>query len=161
MRDEEVYRLNGEVLRGELNIVLLPGIETLRLEPVPDETPKESLLNKGLTSLYRVISSLSAQNTPESAINWKNTKLLHYLHYALLPSSFTCMVGLLYPTYSHETVSYSTLQFAHRIRKIHQTPTPHRVMNKGVVMKYLKEQLKNAEMDLQQKEVGAVMGCYV
>lgn len=154
VRDDQIYRSNGEVLRGELNIILLPGIETLRLDEKPATIPKETaILNKGITSLYRVISSLSAQTTPESLINWRNTKLLHYLHHALLPSSFTCVVGLLYPTLSHESVSYSTLLFSHRIRKIHQTPTPYRVLNKGVVVKYLKEQLKSAEEDLQQKEV--------
>lgn len=154
-RDEEMYRMNGEILRGELNIVLLPGIETLGLEVSSTETPKEAmLLSKGITSLYRVISSLSSHHVQETAINWKNSKVLQYLHHAVLPSSFTCLVSLLYPTVSHESISYSTLLFAHRMRKILQNPTPCRSMNKGVVVKYLKDKLKSLEEALEEKDVG-------
>lgn len=146
--------MNGEVLQGELNMVLLPGIETLGLEVPSNETPKETIqLSKGITSLYRVISSLSSHSIQESLINWKNSKLLQYLHQAVLPSSFTCLVSLVFPTVSHESVSYTTLLFSHRLRKILQSPIPCRTMNKGVVMSYLKERLRSMEEDLQLKEV--------
>lgn len=154
MRDENAYKMNGEVLQGELNIVLLPGIETLGLEVPAKETPKETIqLSKGITSLYRVISSLSSHSIQESLVNWRNSKLLQYLHQAVLPSSFTCLVSMLFPTVSHESVSYTTLLFSHRLRKIVQSPVPCRALNRGVVMAYLKEKLRSMEEDLQCKEV--------
>ena len=43
--DEEEYQKSGELLKGELNLVLLPGIETVCLTPPPStENNKELLL---------------------------------------------------------------------------------------------------------------------
>ena len=153
VRDEEQYRIDGEIIRGELNILLLPGMETVGLDVSTDISRESQILSKGITSLYRVISSLSMNGTHEQMINWHNCKLLQYVHHALLPSSFTCLVSLIHPTASRESISYNTLLFSHRMRKIAQNPIPCKIMNKGVVVKYLKERVREMERLLKEKDV--------
>ena len=155
IRDEEEYQKSGELLKGELNLVLLPGIETVCLTPPPStENNKELLLlTRGITSVYRTISSLSTHHYQESSINWKNSRLLHLLHDAIQPTSFTSLICLIFPTIHHRETSYTTLSFAHRLHKIQQTPVPCHVIDKDIVMEYLMRQLQSVENTLQEREV--------
>lgn len=145
-RDDQLYRANGEVLLGELNLVLLPGIETLNLEPTSSGVSKEaSQLGRGITSFYRSVSSLSQNQFSEDQINWRLTKLLHFLHHAMLPTSFTVLLAFLNPLRSHRSLALQTLALAHRIRKIAQTPAPCRIHNQSVVSSFLRDKVKAAE----------------
>ena len=147
-RDDQVYHMNGEILTGELNFVLLPGIETLNLQPTSEGLSKESSqLGRGITSFYRSISSLSRNTTQENKINWRLTKLLHFLHPSILPTSFTVLLTLINPLRSHYSLTLQSLALAHRIRKIVQRPAPCRIMNKAVVVSYLRERLKEVQAE--------------
>ena len=154
IRDEEEYQKSGELLKGELNLVLLPGIETVCLTPSTTENNKEQLLlTRGITSVYRTVSSLSTHHYQESSINWKNSRLLHFLHDAIQPTSFTSLICLIFPTIHHRETSYTTLSFAHRLHKIQQVPVPCHVIDKDIVMEYLMRQLQSVENTLQEREV--------
>ena len=145
-RDDQLYRANGEVLLGELDFILLPGIETLNLEPTSSGVSKEaSQLGRGITSFYRSVSSLSQNQFSEDKINWRLTKLLHFLQHAMLPTSFTVLLAFLNPLRSHRSLALQTLALAHRIRKIAQTPAPCRIYNQSVVSSFLRDKVKAAE----------------
>lgn len=145
-RDDQLYRANGEVLLGELDFILLPGIETLNLEPTSSGVSKEaSQLGRGMTSFYRSVSSLSQNQFSEDRINWRLTKLLHFLRHAMLPTSFTVLLAFLNPLRSHRSLALQTLALAHRIRKIAQTPAPCRIHNQSVVSSFLRDKVKAAE----------------
>lgn len=145
-RDDQLYRANGEVLLGELDFILLPGIETLNLEPTSSGVSKEaSQLGRGMTSFYRSVSSLSQNQFSEDKINWRLTKLLHFLRHAMLPTSFTVLLAFLNPLRSHRSLALQTLALAHRIRKIAQTPAPCRIHNQSVVSSFLRDKVKAAE----------------
>ena len=145
-RDDQLYRANGEVLLGELDFILLPGIETLNLEPTSSGASKEaSQLGRGMTSFYRSVSSLSQNQFSEDKINWRLTKLLHFLRHAMLPTSFTVLLAFLNPLRSHRSLALQTLALAHRIRKIAQTPAPCRIHNQSVVSSFLRDKVKAAE----------------
>ena len=145
-RDDQLYRANGEVLLGELDFILLPGIETLNLEPTSSGVSKEaSQLGRGITSFYRSVSSLSQNQFSEDKINWRLTKLLHFLRHAMLPTSFTVLLAFLNPLRSHRSLALQTLALAHRIRKIAQTPAPCRIHNQSVVSSFLRDRVKAAE----------------
>ena len=152
-RDDDVYRRSGEIHQGELNFILLPGIETLNLSPSTEPPNKEKTqLSKGITTLYRVITSLSLNRVTDSSVNWHITKLLHYMQGALLPTSSTTIISLINPLRSHQQASLSSLALCHRVRKIHQTPKPWKIQNKTVVISYLKEQLKKSEERVKENE---------
>ena len=152
-RDDDVYRRSGEIHQGELNFILLPGIETLNLSPSTEPPNKErTQLSKGITTLYRVITSLSLNRVTDSSVNWHITKLLHYMQGALLPTSSTTIISLINPLRSHQQASLSSLALCHRVRKIHQTPKPWKIQNKTVVISYLKEQLKKSEERVKENE---------
>ena len=151
VRDEQLYQSNGEVWLGELDLVLLPGIETLNLEPTSSGVSKEaSQLGRGITSFYRSVSTLSQNQISEDHINWRLTKLLHFLRPAMLPTSFTVLLAVLNPLRSHRSLALQTLALAHRIRKIAQAPSPCRIHNQSVVASYLRGQVKAAEEAKQE-----------
>ena len=151
VRDDQLYHMNGEVLLGELNLILLPGIETLNLEPTSSGVSKEaSQLGRGLTSFYRSVSFLSQNQYSEDQINWRLTKLLHILRRAMLPTSFTILLAFLNPLRSHRSLALQTLALAHRIRKIAQTPAPCRIQNKAVVSSYLRSKVKAVEEENEE-----------
>ena len=138
-RDDDVYRRSGEIHQGELNFILLPGIETLNLSPSTEPPNKEKTqLSKGITTLYRVLTSLSLRRVTDSSVNWHITKLLHYMQGALLPTSSTTIISLINPLRSHQQAALSSLALCHRVRKIRQTPQPWKIQTKTVVISYLK-----------------------
>lgn len=101
--DDSIYRLNGEVLNGELNFVILPGVETLRIEPTSTQfSPRENQLSRGFTAFYRVVTSLSKDMIHMESVNWNYAKLTHFLRPALLPTSHTVVLSLVNPYRSHE-----------------------------------------------------------
>ena len=91
--DESLYRQNGETLSGELNFVILPGMETLQLEPTtPPPSARMTQLSRGLTSFYRVVTTLARCRVSSEAVNWRYAKLTHYLRPALASGSLTVCV---------------------------------------------------------------------
>ena len=92
--DDAIYRQNGEILNGELDFVLLPG--TLPL------SPREIQLSRGVTSFYRVVTSLARARVDAETINWNYSKLTHFLHPALETSSHTLAIAAVDPLRSHE-----------------------------------------------------------
>ena len=103
--DDSVYRMNGEVLNGELNFVLLPGMETLHLEPTSTQfSPRENQLSRGFTAFYRVVTSLSQDNNHADTVNWNYTKLTHFLRPALQSTSHTVVLSVVDPSHDHEVM---------------------------------------------------------
>lgn len=101
--DDAIYRQNGEILNGELDFVLLPGTETLQLEPTTlPLSPREIQLSRGVTSFYRVVTSLARSRVDAETINWNYSKLTHFLHPALETSSHTLAIAAVDPLRSHE-----------------------------------------------------------
>ena len=149
-RDDNVYRRTGEIHQGELHFVFLPGIETLTLSPAAEVPKEQQLLSKGISTLYRVVTSLSQGRATPATINWHVSKLLHYLQGALLPTACTAVVSLINPLRSHQRASLASLAFCHRVRKLPQSPKPWKTQNKGVVMAYLKEQWKRSEQRVKE-----------
>ena len=149
-RDDNVYRRTGEIHQGELHFIFLPGIETLTLSPAAEVPKEQQLLSKGISTLYRVVTSLSQGRATPATINWHVSKLLHYLQGALLPTACTAVVSLINPLRSHQRASLASLAFCHRVRKLPQSPKPWKTQNKGVVMAYLKEQWKRSEQRVKE-----------
>lgn len=90
LADDALYRQNGEILNGELAFVLLPGMETLQLEPTTlPPSPRAVQLSRGLTSFYRVVTSLARARVAAETVNWSYAKLTHFLHPALEAGSHT------------------------------------------------------------------------
>ena len=103
--DDSIYRMNGEVLNGELNFVLLPGMETLHLEPTSSQiSPRENQLSRGFTAFYRVVTSLSQNRDHGDSVNWNYTKLTHFLRPALESTSRTIVLSVIDPSHNHEVM---------------------------------------------------------
>lgn len=123
-------------------------METLLLDPttIPVE-PRTAQLALGLTTVYRVITSLALHQATPPSINWHKAALLRMLRPAFLASSLTrCLVFLL-PWRSHRTASLRSLTLAHRARKLLQTPTARLYLNKAVVLRFLQHRVAALEAD--------------
>ncbi|EAR90493.1 kinesin motor catalytic domain protein (macronuclear) [Tetrahymena thermophila SB210] len=128
-RSHSIFRMNLDIyntqkqgknpqqplLKGSLNLVDLAGSERINQSNVAGERLKETQnINKSLTSLAAVITSLAKKETFTA---FRNSKLTYYLHEYLGGKSKTLMMVNISPAPSSFYPTLTTLRFADQAKQ--------------------------------------------
>ncbi|KAJ4900651.1 Kinesin-4 [Raphanus sativus] len=141
---------SGAILHGSMHLVDLAGSERVDKSEVTGDRLKEAQhINKSLSALGDVISSLSQKN---SHVPYRNSKLTQLLQDSLGGSAKTLMFVHVSPEAETVGESISTLKFAERVASVELGAA--RVNKDNSEVKELKEQIANLKMALARKDNG-------
>uniref|UniRef100_M4D0D1 Kinesin-like protein n=1 Tax=Brassica campestris TaxID=3711 RepID=M4D0D1_BRACM len=141
---------SGAILHGSMHLVDLAGSERVGKSEVTGDRLKEAThLNKSLSALRDVISSLSQKN---AHVPYRNSKLTQLLQDSLGGSAKTLMFVHVSPEAETVGETISTLKFAERVGSVELGAA--RVNKDNSEVKELKEQIANLKMALARKGNG-------
>ncbi|XP_038714871.1 kinesin-like protein KIN-14I isoform X2 [Tripterygium wilfordii] len=139
---------SGTVLRGCMHLVDLAGSERVDKSEVTGDRLKEAQhINKSLSALGDVISSLAQKN---SHVPYRNSKLTQLLQDSLGGQAKTLMFVHISPEADAVGETISTLKFAERVASVELGAA--RVNKDSAEVKELKEQIANLKTALERKE---------
>jgi kinesin family protein C2/C3 len=140
--------INGECTRSKLWLVDLAGSERVAKTDVQGDRLKEAQnINKSLSALGDVISSLATKN---SHIPFRNSKLTHLLQDSLGGDSKTLMFVQISPNENDISETLCSLNFASRVRGIELGPA-RKQFDSTELLKY-KQMVEKAKQDGKSKE---------
>ncbi|CAE6123196.1 unnamed protein product [Arabidopsis arenosa] len=141
---------SGAILHGSMHLVDLAGSERVDKSEVTGDRLKEAQhINKSLSALGDVISSLSQKT---SHVPYRNSKLTQLLQDSLGGSAKTLMFVHISPEADTLGETISTLKFAERVGRVELGAA--RVNKDNSEVKELKEQIANLKMALVRKGNG-------
>ncbi|KAF8099387.1 hypothetical protein N665_0245s0064 [Sinapis alba] len=141
---------SGTILHGSMHLVDLAGSERVDKSEVTGDRLKEAQhINKSLSALGDVISSLSQKT---SHVPYRNSKLTQLLQDSLGGSAKTLMFVHISPEADTLGEAISTLKFAERVGSVELGAA--RVNKDNSEVKELKEQIVNLKMALARKGNG-------
>ncbi|XP_010493958.1 PREDICTED: kinesin-like protein KIN-14G [Camelina sativa] len=141
---------SGTILHGSMHLVDLAGSERVDKSEVTGDRLKEAQhINKSLSALGDVISSLSQKT---SHVPYRNSKLTQLLQDSLGGSAKTLMFVHISPEADTLGETISTLKFAERVGSVELGAA--RVNKDNSEVKELKEQIANLKMALVRKGNG-------
>ncbi|KAG7610527.1 Calponin homology domain [Arabidopsis suecica] len=141
---------SGSILHGSMHLVDLAGSERVDKSEVTGDRLKEAQhINKSLSALGDVISSLSQKT---SHVPYRNSKLTQLLQDSLGGSAKTLMFVHISPEPDTLGETVSTLKFAERVGSVELGAA--RVNKDNSEVKELKEQIANLKMALVRKGNG-------
>ncbi|KAL0738688.1 hypothetical protein Bca4012_014898 [Brassica carinata] len=141
---------SGAILHGSMHLVDLAGSERVDKSEVTGDRLKEAQhINKSLSALGDVISSLSQKN---AHVPYRNSKLTQLLQDSLGGSAKTLMFVHVSPEAETVGETISTLKFAERVGSVELGAA--RVNKDNSEVKELKEQIANLKMALARKGNG-------
>ncbi|MFS7901640.1 putative minus-end-directed kinesin ATPase [Helianthus anomalus] len=139
---------SGGVLRGCMHLVDLAGSERVDKSEVTGDRLKEAQhINKSLSALGDVISSLAQKN---AHVPYRNSKLTQLLQDSLGGQAKTLMFVHISPELDAVGETLSTLKFAERVATVELGAA--RVNKDSSDVKDLKEQIANLKAALARKE---------
>ncbi|XP_010245442.1 PREDICTED: kinesin-like protein KIN-14G [Nelumbo nucifera] len=139
---------SGTILRGCMHLVDLAGSERVDKSEVTGDRLKEAQhINKSLSALGDVISSLAQKN---SHVPYRNSKLTQLLQDSLGGQAKTLMFVHISPELDAVGETISTLKFAERVATVELGAA--RVNKDGSDVKELKEQIASLKAALARKE---------
>ncbi|CAN8294841.1 unnamed protein product [Cochlearia groenlandica] len=139
---------SGATLRGSMHLVDLAGSERVDKSEVTGDRLKEAQhINKSLSALGDVISSLSQKN---NHIPYRNSKLTQLLQDSLGGQAKTLMFIHISPELDDVGETLSTLKFAERVATVELGAA--RVNKETSEVKELKEQIASLKLALARKE---------
>ncbi|KAI3682767.1 hypothetical protein L1987_83004 [Smallanthus sonchifolius] len=139
---------SGGVLRGCMHLVDLAGSERVDKSEVTGDRLKEAQhINRSLSALGDVISSLAQKN---AHVPYRNSKLTQLLQDALGGQAKTLMFVHISPELDAVGETLSTLKFAERVATVELGAA--RVNKDSSDVKDLKEQIANLKAALARKE---------
>lgn len=139
---------SGAVLRGCMHLVDLAGSERVDKSEVAGDRLKEAQhINKSLSALGDVISSLAQKN---SHVPYRNSKLTQLLQDSLGGQAKTLMFVHISPELNAVGETLSTLKFAERVATVELGAA--QVHKDSSDVKDLKEQIANLKAALAKKE---------
>ncbi|KAJ0581788.1 putative minus-end-directed kinesin ATPase [Helianthus annuus] len=139
---------SGNVLRGCMHLVDLAGSERVDKSEVAGDRLKEAQhINKSLSALGDVISSLAQKN---SHVPYRNSKLTQLLQDSLGGQAKTLMFVHISPEVNAVGETLSTLKFAERVATVELGAA--QVHKDSSDVKDLKEQIANLKAALAKKE---------
>ncbi|XWS57460.1 hypothetical protein CRYUN_Cryun09bG0175800 [Craigia yunnanensis] len=139
---------SGNILRGSMHLVDLAGSERVDKSEVTGDRLKEAQhINKSLSALGDVISSLTSKN---SHVPYRNSKLTQLLQDSLGGQAKTLMFVHIAPEYEALGETISTLKFAERVATVELGAA--KVNKDSGEVKELKEQIASLKADLTRKE---------
>ncbi|WZZ84801.1 hypothetical protein YC2023_113380 [Brassica napus] len=141
---------SGTIIHGSMHLVDLAGSERVDKSEVTGDRLKEAQhINKSLSALGDVISSLSQKT---SHVPYRNSKLTQLLQDSLGGSAKTLMFVHISPEADTLGEAISTLKFAERVGSVELGAA--RVNKDNSEVKELKEQIINLKMALARKGNG-------
>ncbi|CAN8255770.1 unnamed protein product [Cochlearia groenlandica] len=141
---------SGNILHGSMHLVDLAGSERVDKSEVTGDRLKEAQhINKSLSALGDVISSLSQKT---SHVPYRNSKLTQLLQDSLGGSAKTLMFVHVSPEAETLGETISTLKFAERVGSVELGAA--RVNKDNSEVKELKEQIANLKIALAKKGNG-------
>lgn len=139
---------SGTILRGCMHLVDLAGSERVDKSEVTGDRLKEAQhINKSLSALGDVISSLAQKNVH---VPYRNSKLTQLLQDSLGGQAKTLMFVHISPEMDAIGETISTLKFAERVATVELGAA--RVNKDSTDVKELKEQIANLKAALARKE---------
>ncbi|KAH7838800.1 hypothetical protein Vadar_031319 [Vaccinium darrowii] len=139
---------SGTILRGCMHLVDLAGSERVHKSEVTGDRLKEAQhINRSLSALGDVISSLAQKN---SHVPYRNSKLTQLLQDSLGGQAKTLMFVHISPEADAIGETISTLKFAERVATVELGAA--RVNKDGADVKELKEQIAILKAALARKE---------
>ncbi|XP_075094630.1 kinesin-like protein KIN-14I [Nicotiana tabacum] len=139
---------SGAILRGSMHLVDLAGSERVdKSEAVGDRLKEATHINKSLSALGDVISSLAQKN---SHVPYRNSKLTQLLQDSLGGQAKTLMFVHISPELNAVGETLSTLKFAERVSTVELGTA--RVNKESSDVKELKEQIASLKAALARKE---------
>ncbi|GMQ00239.1 hypothetical protein CsSME_00047413 [Camellia sinensis var. sinensis] len=139
---------SGTILRGCMHLVDLAGSERVDKSEVTGDRLKEAQhINKSLSALGDVISSLAQKN---SHVPYRNSKLTQLLQDSLGGQAKTLMFVHISPELDAVGETISTLKFAERVATVELGAA--RVNKDSADVKELKEQIASLKAALARKE---------
>lgn len=135
--------LEGEDLlkTGKLYLVDLAGSENIGRSGAIDRRAREAgTINQSLLTLGRVINAL-LERKPH--IPYRESKLTRLLQDSLGGKTKTCIIATISPAASNIEETLSTLEYAHRAKKIKNTPEINqKLTQRGLIRVKLKYKIK-------------------
>ncbi|MBA0873316.1 hypothetical protein Goshw_000764 [Gossypium schwendimanii] len=139
---------SGNILRGSMHLVDLAGSERVDKSEVVGNRLKEAQhINKSLSALGDVISSLASRS---SHVPYRNSKLTQLLQDSLGGQAKTLMFVHIAPEYEALGETISTLKFAERVATVELGAA--KVNKDSGEVKELKEQIASLKAALARKE---------
>ncbi|KAF2288306.1 hypothetical protein GH714_005900 [Hevea brasiliensis] len=139
---------SGTVIHGSMHLVDLAGSERVDKSEVTGDRLKEAQhINKSLSALGDVISSLAQKS---AHVPYRNSKLTQLLQDSLGGQAKTLMFVHISPEHEALGETISTLKFAERVATVELGAA--RVNKDSVEVKELKEQIANLKAALARKE---------
>ncbi|XVE89590.1 hypothetical protein DITRI_Ditri20bG0008200 [Diplodiscus trichospermus] len=139
---------SGNILRGSMHLVDLAGSERVDKSEVTGDRLKEAQhINKSLSALGDVISSLASKS---SHVPYRNSKLTQLLQDSLGGQAKTLMFVHIAPEYEALGETISTLKFAERVATVELGAA--KVNRDRGEVKQLKEQIVSLKAALSRKE---------